>query len=42
MAPCRCGESKVVMKCWERKGLEVDGGGEAVVLCERVCKAMRK
>lgn len=38
IAVCRCGESKITMKCWERK--EMDETGE-MVLCDRVCHALR-
>lgn len=40
IVPCRCGESKITMKCWQRKESEKENG-EAVVLCERVCHALR-
>lgn len=38
IAVCRCGESKITMKCWERK--EMDETGE-MVLCDRICHALR-
>ncbi|KAJ9103850.1 hypothetical protein QFC21_002312 [Naganishia friedmannii] len=38
IAICRCGESKITMKCWEQKEMEATG---ELILCERVCHALR-